>query len=175
MVDAANATDMLKGYEILATTRSGSQLTLLQSMRGTQFDNQDVWLFALHDITDRKKAEEQVREREALLSLTLSAANLGLWDWNLHTGLITGDQRWRTMRGLPPDAPGAPWTDDLEPEDVLQRHHRSHAPRAPNRAPRSTPPSAFGARTKKTAGCVPWARSCALTTAAAHAHAGGLH
>ena len=120
MVDAANATDMLKGYEILATTRSGSQLTLLQSMRGTQFDNQDVWLFALHDITDRKKAEEQVREREALLSLTLSAANLGLWDWNLHTGLITGDQRWRTMRGLPPDAPGAPWTDDLEPEDVLQ-------------------------------------------------------
>jgi diguanylate cyclase (GGDEF)-like protein/PAS domain S-box-containing protein len=120
MVEAANATDMLKGYEMLATTRSGSQLTLLQSMRGTQFDNQDVWLFALHDITDRKRAEEQVREREALLSLTLSAANLGLWDWNLHTGLITGDQRWRTMRGLPPDAPGAPWTDDLEPEDVLQ-------------------------------------------------------
>ena len=64
-----------------------------------------------------------MREREALLSLTLSAANLGLWDWNLHTGLITGDQRWLAMRGLPPDAPGAPgapWTDDLEPEDVLQ-------------------------------------------------------
>ena len=125
VVDLANATadKTLNGHEITATLRDGSQLTLLQSMRATEFDGQDVWLFALHDITDRKKSEEQVREREALLSLTLSAANLGLWDWNLHTGLITGDQRWLAMRGLPPDAPGAPgapWTDDLEPEDVLQ-------------------------------------------------------
>ncbi len=123
MVQVANATEMLKGYEITAITRSGAQLTLLQSMRATEFDGQDVWLFALHDITDRKKAEEQVREREALLSLTLSATNLGLWDWNMLTGKSTGDERWLTMLGLPPDVKSTTqiaWTDALEPEDLLQ-------------------------------------------------------
>ena len=134
MIEAAQTTDLLQSYETTTTSRSGETLTVLQSMRATEFDGQSCWLFALHDITDRKRSEEQVREREALLSLTLSAASLGLWDWNLHSGMVTGDHRWMAMRGLQAGRgtpPAISWTESLGPEDVLRMttevtRHASH-------------------------------------------------
>ncbi len=94
-------TGQLRDYEIKLLVRNGSPRTVLQSMRPTEFDGEPCWLFSVHDITNRAREEEQVREREALLSLTLSAASLGLWDWNLQTGFVMGDNRWSEMCGLP--------------------------------------------------------------------------
>eukprot|EP01041_Mallomonas_annulata_P038574 gene38574-62109_t len=101
--------------------RGGPPRTVLQSMRATEFDGEPCWLFSVHDITDRKREEEQVREREELLSLTFSAASLGRWDWNLQTGLVTGDSRWRAMRGL--EAPGntplsVQWANAVAADDI---------------------------------------------------------
>lgn len=101
LMEVANHSGQLDAYEVPIVTRTGEVRTVLQSMRATEFDGEPCWLFALQDITDRKRNEEQVREREALLSLTLSAAALGLWDWNLQSGMVTGDARWRTLRGAP--------------------------------------------------------------------------
>lgn len=55
----------------------------------------------MQDIDAQKRQEESIREREALLSITLEAASLGRWDWDLHTGLITGDAFWSTLNHLP--------------------------------------------------------------------------
>ncbi len=114
----------LRDYEVRLNVRNGSQRTVLQSMRPTEFDGEPCWLFSVHDITNRAREEEQVREREALLSLTLSAASLGLWDWNLKTGFVMGDNRWSEMRGLPVPA-GAQtsiesiqWTNGTASEDI---------------------------------------------------------
>ena len=98
-IDEARKTGQLDAYEVKIITRSGEERTALQSMRATEFDGEPCWLFAVHDITDRKRSEEQVREREALLSLTISAAALGLWDWDLQTGMVHGDARWGELRG----------------------------------------------------------------------------
>ncbi|MFN7855887.1 MAG: diguanylate cyclase domain-containing protein, partial [Acidovorax sp.] len=106
--------------ELQVNVRGGPPRTVLQSMRPTEFDGEPCWLFSVHDITDRKRNEERVREREELLSLTISAASLGLWDWDLHLGTVTGDSRWRAMYNLPdgPDAPPAVrWKDTLAIDD----------------------------------------------------------
>ena len=134
---AASKTGELLDYELTLNVRTGSPRTVLQSMRPTEFEGEICWLFSVHDITNRKREEEQVREREALLSLTLSAASLGLWDWNLQTGLVTGDSRWNEMRGLavPEGAQTSTesiqWTHGVAPEEIDRMtaelaHHADH-------------------------------------------------
>ena len=119
LIDEARKTGQLDAYEVKIITRSGEERTALQSMRATEFDGEPCWLFAVHDITDRKRSEEQVREREALLSLTISAAALGLWDWDLQTGMVHGDARWCALRGAPTGDASAPpvhWTTGVAAE-----------------------------------------------------------
>ena len=125
LVAEVERTGHLASYEVILNVRNGPPRTVLQSMRATEFDGEPCWLFSVHDITDRKRSEERVREREELLSLTISAASLGLWDWNLQTGEITGDTRWRAMRGIAADDEQAPtgpvatqWTAGVPPDDM---------------------------------------------------------
>ena len=81
---ATAASGQLSDYEITLTVRDGTRRTVLQSLREVDYYGEPCWLFSAHDITERKRNEERVREREELLSLTVSAASLGLWDWDLH-------------------------------------------------------------------------------------------
>ncbi|MFT4241134.1 MAG: EAL domain-containing protein [Acidovorax sp.] len=121
MIDAVDSSGQLTGYELRLRARSGATLTVMQSMRAIEFDGEPCWLFSVHDITDRKRSEERVREREELLSLTISAAALGLWDWNLQTGTVTGDSRWRALRGIASeDDPRAAayWSSGMAHDDI---------------------------------------------------------
>ncbi len=131
LIAAVKANGQLNSYETVLTTRSGEQRTMLQSIRTTDLDGEACWLFGMHDITERKRSEERVREREELLSLTISAAELGLWDWNLQTGIITGDQRWHDMHGssaeMPQPASALHWTGTMNlphmSTEVAARYH----------------------------------------------------
>lgn len=100
MVRQALAADELMSWEIVLTARSGQKYIGLQSMRTIELEGEPCWLFGVRDITERRRSEAMVREREELLSLTIEAASLGLWDWNLQADEITGDARWREHRGL---------------------------------------------------------------------------
>lgn len=128
----ADPSGHLASYETTIYTRRLGPRIVLQSMRAVDLDGQACWLFSVQDITDRKRNEEQIREREELLSLTISAAALSLWDWNLPTGTITGDARWRQLQGLGDGRSSQPaalrWDSTVPPEDVerinaeVQRH-----------------------------------------------------
>ena len=127
MLAAMASNGQLSDYEITLTARDGTRRTVLQSLREVDYYGEPCWLFSAHDITERKRNEERVREREELLSLTVSAASLGLWDWDLHMGLISGDARWRAMTGRQASASHS-WSAGLAPEDIervqaeVQRH-----------------------------------------------------
>ncbi len=138
LIRAAEPTGQLNSYEVTIHPRNGSARTVLQSMRMTDFDGEPCWMFSVQDITDRKRSEEKVREREELLSLTISAASLGLWDWDLQAGTVTGDSRWRALRSTGADGQEASaeptdWTLLVAPDDVeriaaeISRHANHHA------------------------------------------------
>ncbi len=58
----------------------------------------------MQDIDAAYKAEQALREREAVLSLTLEAASLALWDSDLVAGTVTGDAAWHALINMPVQA-----------------------------------------------------------------------
>ncbi len=131
LAQQANAQGGLLAYQVEMRTRSGERRTLLQSMSPVEANGDACWLFVVDDITERERAEQRVREREAQLSLTISAAALSLWDWNLQTGLITGDERWQALHGLDLGAgnDGVPWNTAIAAEHIegIEAECRRHA------------------------------------------------
>ncbi|MBN2424422.1 MAG: PAS domain S-box protein [Calditrichaceae bacterium] len=55
------------------------------------------------DVTDRKLAEQALKESEERLDLTLQSANLGLWDWDIVNKKIWFNQHWAKLIGWPAD------------------------------------------------------------------------
>src|SRR6185369_13808171 len=56
------------------------------------------------DITERKLAEQTLRESEGRLQLAVAATSLGTWDFNPVSGALNWDARCKELFGLPPEA-----------------------------------------------------------------------
>jgi PAS domain S-box-containing protein len=57
----------------------------------------------LHDVTERRRTETQLRASEERLRLAFAGAREGVWDWNLETGHVVYSRRWKEMLGYGED------------------------------------------------------------------------
>ena len=95
-------------------------------------DNFQVMAIALrsqfHKIEQtNQNLEIRIQERTAELikseerwQLAIKAADDGIWDWNMETGIIFRSDRWRTMLGMNPEVDQEQpldWLDLIHPED----------------------------------------------------------
>ncbi len=89
------------------------------------------------DITDRKRAEEGMREAVERSNLALASAEMGAWDWNVETGQVIYDRRWAEILGLDPERLALrveEWSNRVHPDDLeratseLNRHFRGETP-----------------------------------------------
>lgn len=55
----------------------------------------------MRDITDRAKAEEDLRRSKQDLELAVRGGNIGIWHWNLRTGKVEWSERTYELFGIP--------------------------------------------------------------------------
>jgi diguanylate cyclase (GGDEF)-like protein/PAS domain S-box-containing protein len=63
------------------------------------------------DITDRKKAEQEVRVAKERLDLALHGSSLAMWDWDLVSNLVYFNQGWAALLGAAPRDAVVPGTE----------------------------------------------------------------
>jgi PAS domain S-box-containing protein len=75
------------------------------------------------DITERKQAEETLRENEMRLKMTLEGTRAGTWEWNVQTGETIFNPRWAEIVGYTLDelAPISiqTWINLTHPDDLV--------------------------------------------------------
>ena len=73
------------------------------------------------DISDRKQAEAALLLSEERFYLAFEGSAMGLWDWNLATGEVYFNSRWKTMLGYEVEEVKnsfASWEQLVHPEDL---------------------------------------------------------
>ena len=76
-------------------------------------------LVAAYDITSRRKVEEDLRRARAQLEGVLSAADIGVWSWQVNEGLIHHDLNLARLHGLSDTISSTPQQhfDRIHPDD----------------------------------------------------------
>ncbi len=72
------------------------------------------------DITERRQAEEALRESDARYRLAMRATNNAIWDWNIATDEIQWNVAVETLFGHPAETQPEPfetWGNHIHPED----------------------------------------------------------
>lgn len=88
--------------ELELLQKDGSHLWIYVNVKAL-FDNDGEYIGSLGlftDITERKKAEEALRESEERLRLAQKAAKIGSFEWNIQTGVNIWTPEMEAMYGL---------------------------------------------------------------------------
>lgn len=102
--------------------RDGEVRWLHTNATGEQREDATYWHGFTMDITDRKTAQEKVRESEERWQLALGGTEAGVWDWNIRTMEFFFSERWQEMFDYAPGHLPKTTRDLLElihPEDRM--------------------------------------------------------
>jgi diguanylate cyclase (GGDEF)-like protein/PAS domain S-box-containing protein len=89
------------------------------------------------DITERKQAQEALREAETRWQFALEGSGDGVWDWNVQSNHVFYSRQWKSMLGYKEDEIGnSPneWTKRIHPDDLynveeeLAKHYAGQTP-----------------------------------------------
>lgn len=101
---------------VKATQRKGAPITMEVQFRASngqvhngtlsaqkvELDGEDYLISTFLDTTERKNAEQALKDSQERLDLALDSAQLGTWDWHIPSGMLYGSARAAQLHGLEP-------------------------------------------------------------------------
>lgn len=91
-----------------------------ETLHRVHWDNNNYLLCSVRDLSSRSTRQEEVDDREPLLSFILTEATDGMWDWNVTTGNVFYSMPLKRMLGFGPyeiEHTLISWQDSIHPED----------------------------------------------------------
>ncbi len=106
--------------EVRLITKAGQTIPFYFTGAGIEYGGKPAVLGTGIDINERKKAEEAIKKSNERFELIAEATNDGLWDWNLETGQLWGNEVHQQLYGLTladPVPNHEEWKKRIHPED----------------------------------------------------------
>jgi diguanylate cyclase (GGDEF)-like protein/PAS domain S-box-containing protein len=117
----------IKGLEAAWTTKHGRNIFVRENARVAQDEQGNILYYegTVEDITEKKKAEETLRQWEQHYHLALQSANAGTWEYDFRTDVEVWSDEAYTIYGLDEGVAlnSKLWESTLHPED-WEREHR---------------------------------------------------
>jgi PAS domain S-box-containing protein len=92
--------DFDKPYEHKALKKDGSVIFIEAHGKQIKFQGRPARVTAIHDLTERIRAKEALRESEERLSLAGATGNLGMWGWRIDLGRLLASEKFYEITGL---------------------------------------------------------------------------
>jgi PAS domain S-box-containing protein len=92
-----------KGYtrhESILITKNGFKIPVEVSTHFFKLRDKDVILAVSRDITERKKAEEELRRSETILEEASSLSKIGAYEWNMERDEFVLSKEWQRIHGV---------------------------------------------------------------------------
>ena len=112
---------VLRNYEVELCIENKEIKTFLVSTEPILIDEKNCLFITGKDITERKKNEKALQEKQNRWKLALKGSNEGIWDWNITTGKLFYSSRCLEILGYKQDEwmnEHQEWKNCIHPEDV---------------------------------------------------------
>ena len=109
--------------ESIDIRKDGSTFPVEVRGSGLTYNGEPHLLAVVRDVSDRKKAEEALRESEERWQFALEGSRDGVWDWNAVTNEVFFSKRWKEMLGYNDDEISNhldEWDKRIHPDDKEQ-------------------------------------------------------
>lgn len=111
---------MGRGLELSAQRRDGRVFPVEIALGPMQTDEGLFVFSSIRDVSERKVAEQALRESQERFDLAVRGTDAGIWDWDLRTNAVFFSPRWKSMLGYEDhelQADFAEWECRLHPDD----------------------------------------------------------
>ncbi|WP_460163611.1 sensor domain-containing protein [Pseudomonas sp. S2_F03] len=100
LVAATKAKGDLVRMEVQFRASNGQIHDGILSAQNVELEGQPYLLSTFLDTTERKVAEQALKDSQERLDLALDSAQLGTWDWHIPSGMLYGSARAAQLHGL---------------------------------------------------------------------------
>ncbi len=110
-----------KPYEAVALRKDGTTFPCVLRGKMMHFKGRNIRVTSLTDITDRKKAEQEVNRVAARLALAAKAGGVGIWDYDIANNILVWDDQMFAIYGVAKENfTGAyeAWLRGIHPDDM---------------------------------------------------------